>query len=330
MRFVALFFGLVFALGALRAQPASPPIDADVTQGALRVRAADGAVVECPLTHTAVKGDISGFIARVQVTQTFVNTAADNIEAVYVFPLPNTAAVDGMTMVIGDRRVVGVIKQRADARRLYEEALSRGATASLLEQERPNIFTQSVGNIPPGQEVRIEITYLDVLRYDMGSYEFHFPMVVGPRYLPGGDRVPDAACITPPVLEPGQRNGHDISLSLTLEAGVPIHAIHTSSHRSNITPVRNTGAKVMLLPNDAIPNKDFILRYKVAGEQPQLAMLAHKPEGGDGYFMLMMQPSLDHALRTAPPREMVFLVDVSGSMSGAPTEKVKQTMREFF
>jgi Ca-activated chloride channel family protein len=176
----------------------------DVTQGALRIVGEDATVVECPLKHTDVQADISGFIARVKVTQTFVNPTKEKIEAVYVFPLPNEAAVDDMTMVIGQRRIVGVIERRDTARQIYEHALSRGQTAALLEQERPNIFTQSVGNIAPGQEINIEISYIDVLKYDQGSYEFHFPMVVGSRYnpqkSPGQPEVADAAKINPPVL----------------------------------------------------------------------------------------------------------------------------------
>ena len=154
---------------------------------------------------------------------------------------------------------MGLIKRRAEARQIYEQALRAGQTAALLEQERPNIFTQSVGNIPPGQEVQIEIAYVDVLRYDMGSYEFHFPMVVGPRYNPARrsprrrptppelqgqvsppepdtTRVPDASRISPPVLKPGFRNGHDISLSVKLDAGVPIQNLTVTNHRADGRP----------------------------------------------------------------------------------------------
>jgi Ca-activated chloride channel family protein len=134
-------------------------LEKDVTQGALRIVKDDATIVECPLKHTDVKADISGFIARVKVTQTFHNPTKEKIEAVYVFPLPHEAAVDDMTMVISERKIVGVIKRRAEARQIYEQALHAGQTAALLEQERPNIFTQSVGNIEPGQEVRIEISY---------------------------------------------------------------------------------------------------------------------------------------------------------------------------
>ena len=177
---------LILSGGIAFAQTPQPidPMEREVTQGALRVKTEDE-IVECPLKHTDVKASISGFIARVTVTQTFDNPYDEKIEAVYVFPLPHTAAVDDMTMVIGERRIVGLIKRRAEARAMYERAIEQGATASLLEQERPNIFTQSVGNIKPGKEIRIEISYVDVLNYDMGSYEFHFPMVVGPRYIPG-------------------------------------------------------------------------------------------------------------------------------------------------
>src|SRR5262245_52918981 len=180
------WLGLVVILGWVSAASAAesggaadaaPAVENNVTQGALRIVQKDGGIVECPLKHTDVQADIAGFVARVKVTQTFHNPTKEKIEAVYVFPLPHESAVDDMTMVIGERKITGVIKRRAEARSIYEQALLAGQTAALLEQERPNIFTQSVGNIEPGQEVRIEISYVDVLRYDMGTYEFAFPMV---------------------------------------------------------------------------------------------------------------------------------------------------------
>ena len=357
-----LFGGIAFAQTT---QPMDP-MEQEVTQGALRVKTEDE-IVECPLKHTDVKAIISGFIARVTVTQTFENPYDEKIEAVYVFPLPHTAAVDDMTMVIGERRVVGLIKRRAEARAMYERAIEQGATASLLEQERPNIFTQSVGNIKPGKEIRIEISYVDVLNYDMGTYEFHFPMVVGPRYIPGapiskkpklpkeltgkvgeveapmegGDpsgtgwspdttRVPDASRITPPVLKPGYRTGHDISLSVSLEAGVPVGDIKSPNHKVTLERIGASGAVAEISPADSIPNKDFVMKYAVIGEKPEMAVLAHSKGRDQGYFMLMIQPKLDAELAKAPPREVVFLVDVSGSMGGHPTEKVKEAMRHFF
>ena len=359
---------LILSGGIAFAQTPQPidPMERGVTQGALRVKTEDE-IVECPLKHTDVKASISGFIARVTVTQTFDNPYDEKIEAVYVFPLPHTAAVDDMTMVIGERRIVGLIKRRAEARAMYERAIEQGATAGLLEQERPNIFTQSVGNIKPGKEIRIEISYVDVLNYDMGSYEFHFPMVVGPRYIPGeptsknpelpkelkgkvGEveaptegadpsgtgwspdttRVPDTSRITPPELKPGYRTGHDISLSVSLEAGVPVGDIKIVNHKATLKRIGASGAVVEIPPADSIPNKDFVMKYAVVGEKPEMAILAHSRGRDQGYFMLMIQPKLDAELAKAPPREVVFLVDVSGSMGGHPTEKVKEAMRHFF
>jgi len=373
---VAAAIGLAAgAAPAVETEPVSPDALArqmeamtrDVTQGALRIRKKDGSVVECPLRRTDVQADVSGFLARVKVTQVFFNPLDEKIEAVYVFPLPHKAAVDDMTMVIGERRILGRIKRRAEARALYEQALAQGLTAALLEQERPNIFTQSVGNIEPRQEVRIEISYIDVLEYDMGVYEFHFPMVVGPRYIPGSptsavppvpvelqgkvgeldrtkvpegpakpqgtgwspdtDRVPDASRITPPVLKPGLRNGHDIGLEVRLEAGVPLQDLKVTSHEAAIERTGKSQARVRLSPADAIPNKAFVLRYAVVGRLPEMAVLHHTDRRGLGYFMLMVQPADDERVRQTPPREIVFLVDVSGSMSGQPTAKVIDAMQ---
>lgn len=341
---------------ALAAERAAA-LEKDVTQGALRLVGAGGAVVECPLKHTDVTADVSGFIARVKVVQTFANPAKEKIEAVYVFPLPNEAAVDDMTMVIGERKIVGQIKRRDEARHIYEVALHAGQTAALLEQERPNIFTQSVGNIEPGQEIKIEISYVDVLKYDLGTYEFHFPMVVGPRYNPGAPisspparpkelegkvsppaadttKVPDGSKISPPVLKPGVRNGHEISLAVNLDAGVPIQNIKIANHEAEVQRPGNNKATIKLADTDSLPNKDFVLRYGVVGKEPELAMLTHTGKYtdtgrlGSGYFMLMIQPKEDERLKKSPPREMVFLVDVSGSMSGEPTKKVISAMQE--
>ena len=354
---LALLAAPVFAADAPSAEDKQAALERDVTQGALRIIKDDATVVECPLKHTDVVADVAGFIARVKVTQTFINPTSDTIEAVYVFPLPHEAAVDDMTMVIAERRIVGVIQRREDARRIYEQALLAGQTAALLEQERPNIFTQSVGNIGPGQEVNIEISYVDVLRYDVGSYEFQFPMVVGPRYNPGAPiagsqpnppelqgqvspptpdttRVPDASRISPPVLKPGVRNGHDITLRVKLDAGVPVQDLTVANHQATIQRDGDRRATIALDPADSLPNKDFVLRYDVTGKKPEMAVLAHTGKHsldaqrlGEGYFLLMIQPKEDERLTKSPPREIVFLVDVSGSMSGEPTAKVIDAMQ---
>src|SRR4029079_6021143 len=186
----------------------------------------------CPLKHTDVKVEISGFLSRVNVTQEFENPFKEKIEAVYVFPLPADAAVDDMTMVVGERTVRGKILRREEAQAVYDAAKSGGQVASLLDQERPNIFTQSVCNILPGEKVKITISYVDRLKYEDGSYEFSFPMVVGPRYVPGAgpNQVNDAARISPAMTPAGTRAGHDISIDITLDAGLPIDEIKGKSH----------------------------------------------------------------------------------------------------
>ncbi len=311
------------------------------TQGALCVSLPEkNGTVEVPLKHTKVEAEVSGLIASVQVTQTFTNPYEQPIEAIYVFPLPDSAAVNDMVMQVGDRTIRGLIKERREARKIYEAAKARGHVTGLLEQERPNIFTQSVANIEPGKDILITIRYLQDLRYDRGEYEFVFPMVVGPRYIPGEptgqqaggwspdtDRVPDASRITPPVLKPGTRSGHDISVTVKLDAGVPIQGIHSTSHQVDIDQRDAHRAQITLRPSDTIPNKDLIVRYAVAGKRPEMALLAHRGDLG-GYFLLMVQPQADFDLGEITPKEMIFVLDTSGSMSGEPIAKVKEAMRK--
>lgn len=312
----------------------------EVTQGSLRLVTEDGKTLELPLEHTDVDAHVSGYIARVNVTQHFGNPYKDPIEAVYVFPLPDNAAVDGMRMHIGDKVIKGVIKKREEAREIYEAAIEAGQTASLLEQERPNIFTQTVGNIMPGDDIKIEITYVQDLEYDHGTYEYVFPMVVGPRFIPGEptgkqgggwspdtDKVPDASRITPPVIKPDFRSGHDISLKLTVDAGVPVQNFECPSHEVAQKTISESSVEVAIKAGDQIPNKDFIFRYDVAGKKPEYALLSHATEEGDGYFMLMIQPQAEMKLSEITPKEMIFVVDCSGSMSGFPIEKAKEAMR---
>jgi Ca-activated chloride channel family protein len=331
------------AAGSPVATQPSPGPASQTTDGALQL--ADGTL--CPLTHTDVKAVISGFIARVTVTQQFVNPTSDRVEAVYTFPLPQHAAVDDLTMTTGGRVVRGVIARREEARRLYERAREAGHTAALLEQERPNIFTQSVANIPPQGPVTIEISYVDLLDYDEGRYAFVFPMVVGPRYVPGSPtgtsgggwspdttRVPDASRITPPVAgvhvgQKGTRAGHDIALSVTLDAGVPIESIDAISHETAIERPTARTATVRLLNEQEIPNRDFVLTYDTSGNRIQDALLAHAPAGpaGGGAFALILQPPDRVPEEDVTSRELVFVLDTSGSMNGYPIETARAVMR---
>ena len=296
------------------------------TEGRMLSHGTDGKEVDLPLRHTDVHGKVSGFIARVRVEQVFHNPYATPIEAVYVFPLPHEAAVGDMTIHIGTRTIRAQIQKRAEARARYDEARQAGKTAALLEQERPNIFTQSVANIMPGEQIRVEITYDQAVPYERGRYEIVFPMVVGPRYT--GERTPDAAAITPPNLKPGERNGHDIAVEFELDPGVAIQDLKSPSHLVEVTPPKaGTGPiRVKLSDKDSIPNKDFVLTYAPAGAAPTLALLAHKADQ-HGHFALMFQPPAAPAPSGVTAKDVVFVLDTSGSMSGEPIAAVKQAMR---
>ncbi|HEY1336744.1 MAG TPA: VIT and VWA domain-containing protein, partial [Bryobacteraceae bacterium] len=293
----------------------------------------------CPLKHTEVKAKISGPLARVSVTQEFENPFAEKIEAVYTFPLPPNSAVDDMTMLVGDRTIRGLIKPRDEAQKIYDDAKRAGYVAGLLDQERPNIFTQAVANITPGAKVKIEISYVETMPYEAGSYEFCFPMVVAPRYIPGAptgrqgggwapdtDRVPDASRITPPVTPEGTRAGHDISIEVKVDAGVPIESLESKTHDVDVERPGAHEALVRLKDKAVVPNKDFVLKYAVAGRGVEDAVLTHKGAKG-GFFTLLLQPPERVATAEITPKELVFVLDTSGSMSGFPIEKAKETMQ---
>ena len=313
------------------------------TEGSLQAINASGkAAGFCPLKHTEVKAEISGFLSRVTVRQEFLNPFKEKIEAVYTFPLPQSAAVDDMTMEVGGRTVRGRILRREEAQAAYEAARLNGQVASLLDQERPNIFTQSVANIMPGEHVTVVISYVERLKYEDGSYEFVFPMVVGPRYIPGTPtgqqqqqgggtspdttRVPDASRITPPAAPQGTRAGHDISIEVSLDAGVPINEIKSISHAIDTKRRGSQLASVRLRKASVIPNKDFILRYDVAGRRVEDAVLTHRTDK-EGFFTLILQPPDAVAAPDVMPKELVFVLDTSGSMNGFPIEKAKETMK---
>ncbi len=295
--------------------------------GELKTQLEDGKVVPLPLKHTKVSAEVSGFVSRVEVVQTFHNPFEQRIEAVYVFPLPDNGAVDGMVMQVGRRTIRGEIKRREEARALYEAAKTQGRTAALLDQERPNIFTQQVANILPGEEVQVTLTYVAPLQYDDGRYTFNFPMVVGPRYMPLDGSVKDAQKLSPPLLPEGTRSGHDISLTLKLDAGMPLRKLVSPSHDVEITRKGMREATVTLEPHDTVPNKDFILRYDVAGERLQAGILTHRDERG-GFFTLMLQPQADFRSEEVTPKEMFFVIDQSCSQSGLPMEKQKGIIHE--
>ncbi|MBS1995832.1 MAG: VWA domain-containing protein [Cyanobacteria bacterium SZAS LIN-2] len=295
---------------------------------------------QCALKHTDVSCDISGYIARVTVKQTFHNPYKDKIEALYTFPLSENGAVDEMLMKVGDRVVHGTIKKREEAREIYERARANGQTASLLDQERTNIFTQSVANIEPGKEIEITIKYVETLPFEKGKYSFAFPTVVGPRFNPGApagrtgsgwsedtDQVPDASRITPPVAAQGQRAGHDISINVHLNAGMAMSDLGSPLHQVNIDNKGAGVADISLVNKNTIPNKDFVLSWNVAQDDLKSGYLTYKePQAKEGFFTLMVVPPKRLTASKIAAKEMIFVIDCSGSQSGPPLDKCKETM----
>ncbi|UCD49735.1 MAG: VWA domain-containing protein, partial [Phycisphaerales bacterium] len=293
--------------------------------------------IPLPLKHTDVKGQISGYIATVHVVQQFHNPYDEKIEAVYVFPLPQNAAVNEFIMVIGERRIRGIIRERKEAEQIYHDARQQGYVASLLTQERPNIFTQKVANIEPGKAIDVDIKYFNTLAYVDGWYEFVFPMVVGPRFNPPGSTAGIGAVARGKTgasgqktevqyLKPNERSGHDVALALDIDAGVAIEELQCPSHAITNATESPQKRHVRLSPLDSIPNKDFILRYKVAGQTVKSALVTHQDERG-GFFTLMLYPPEDLRTLQRAPMEMVFVLDCSGSMNGQPIAKAKDAIK---
>ena len=292
--------------------------------------------VPVPLKHTDVQAHIQGYIASVEVTQQFHNPYDSKMEAVYVFPLPQNAAVNEFQMTVGQRKIRGIIRERKQAEQIYYEARQQGYVASLLTQERPNVFTQKVANIEPGHGIDIHIRYFHTLQYDDGWYEYVFPMVVGPRFNPPhtsggigtlarGHQGTSGQRTEIQYLSPNERSGHDISLALSVEAGVPIEDIQSVNHVIETTAPAPEQCEVRLASTDTVPNKDFVFRYRVAGSEIRTALLTHSNNEG-GYFTLVAYPPFDLAEQPRTAMEMIFVLDCSGSMNGQPIRQAKQAI----
>ncbi len=296
--------------------------------------------IPLPLKHTDIKASISTYIASVNVQQQFHNPYDQKIEAVYVFPLPQNAAVTDFIMTIGDRRIRGIIREKSEAQKIYNAAKQAGHVASLLTQQRANIFTQKVANIEPGKRIDVDIKYFNTLAYRDGWYEFILPTVVGPRFNPPFAKDPIKAAAwdkhaqtsngtTVTYLRPHQRSGHDIAVSLDIDAGVKIEEVTSDSHQIKLTKSSPSKHRITLAQNDRIPNKDFVLRYRVAGKQIKTNLVLHRDpqDPRNAHFALTLYPPQYLKTLQRHPVEMIFVVDTSGSMSGKPLTQVKAAMR---
>lgn len=286
-----------------------------------------------PLQSTRVSAELAGPIAEVRVVQTYANHGKTALEATYLFPASTRAAVHGLTMTLGGRRVVAQIKERGEARRTYEQAKADGKTASLLEQQRPNVFSMHLANILPGDVVEVELAYSELLVPTDGTYEFVYPTTVGPRYSsrPATTAADDAKWVANPYLPQGSPAVASFALEARVVSGMPLHEVASTTHRVGIDFRAANEAQVSIAPDEPLAaDRDFILHYRLAGGAIETGLLVDPAAGADGdrHFLLLLEPPARPAATQIPARDFLFVVDVSGSMHGFPLETAKTLLRE--
>lgn len=278
---------------------------------------ASGAQAELPLERTDVDLEVAGSIVGASVTQRFKNPYERPLEVVYVFPLPQRAAVDAMEMKVGKRTITASIAPREQARAAYTAAVQQGRRAALLEQERPNMFTFSVGNIDPGATIDVKLHYFEVAQFDHGTYELVVPTTIGPRYIPP-QGVADATRISPDF---ARNTGAKIGIHARIDGGNPLESVLTPAWDTDVKQTGNQ-ADIRLKNGDKeVANRDFVLKWRLKAESFEPAVFTHRSpddKSGAGYLTLMLEPKHDVATSEIAPRELVFLLDTSGSMRGAP------------
>ena len=329
---------LVLLVPGLQAAASEDLRPTDMQMGSLLFQMQEG-YVTATLMNTDVEMTINGLVARVSVKQEFRNEGSEWVEGVYVFPLPDEAAVDRMRLYIGDRFIEGEIREKEQARKEYEQAREQGKKASLVQQHRANLFTTSVANIAPGELVTVEIEYLEDLRYDDGTFSIRFPMTLTPRYIPGSalpdrkgsgwapdtTRVPDASLITPPMVT--KSRGHRITLSASVDAGVPLEIIASRYHPVNVNEEQGRYI-VSLADNDVAMDHDFELLWRPVPSAAPRAMIFNETIAGEPHYLLMVvPPNADGAAAEVMPREMIFIVDTSGSMHGVSIAQAKRAVQ---
>lgn len=302
----------------------------------------DGEYQLAPTLKTDVAMTITGMIARVKVTQHFTNPSQQWVNGVYTFPLPEMSAVDHLTMYIGERTIQGLIQEKQKAKRMFQKAKREGKKASLVEQHRPNIFSNNVANIGPDETVIVEIEYQQTLAYDQGEFSIRFPMVVAPRFSPSNKaitefegsgwavnsgQVPDVAEITLSTKTPGIDDNHNVSMSIALETGFMLALLTSDTHPLVINEITPQQFDIELDGDETIANRDFVLRWRpVPSAAPQGAFFTQQ-KGNDNYALLMVIPPYDEVdLSRLLTKEMVFVIDTSGSMHGESMDQARRAL----
>jgi Ca-activated chloride channel family protein len=336
---IAILVLLLIVFQPVPAQEVSPA-DLTISQmqsGSLLLRMQSGYEVATRL-NTDASFRVSGLIARVSVRQTFRNDGGEWVEGVYVFPLPDSAAVDRLRLHIGERFIEGEIREKEQAKKDYDLAKQEGKKATLVEQQRANLFTTSVANIGPGESVTVEIEYLETLKYDEGTFSLRFPVTITPRYIPGTSlpdrkgsgwsddttRVADASLITPPVVT--RSTAHRLTLNVELNAGMPLEVVASRYHPIDVSG--NGGRyRIELADSDVPMDHDFELFWRPVADAAPRASLFTESIGGEPYLLLMMMPP-NAELRETPrmARELIFVIDTSGSMHGVSMEQARKAL----
>ncbi len=280
-----------------------------------------------PLKSTEARVRIAGIMAEVTVTQVYKNEGPKTLEAVYIFPGSTRAAVHALRMTIGERTIEARIMERQKARETYEQAKEQGQTASLLEQQRPNVFQMNVANILPGDEIQVELQYNELIVPEQGVYRFVYPAVVGPRYsnTPAGSTDGKQTWVENPYLHRGQGTPYKFGLSVDLRSGPGLAMLSSPSHEIQVEYTGKTRAQVKLKEDDKTGTKDFVLEYRLAGETIESGLLLY-PGEEENHFLLMVEPPQRIVPDAIVPREYIFVVDVSGSMHGFPLDVSKELM----
>ena len=318
------FFLLPVLMAVLTCLPAQSQDDEDKTLSPyFFVMSNDTSIDQMPLKSTSADVHISGVIANVSVKQTYCNEGDSVLEAIYVFPASTRAAVHYMQMSIGNRVLIAMIMEKEEAKEVYEEAKEEGKTVTLLEQERPNVFKMSVGNIIPGDTIEVEMRYTELLIPVEGEYEFAYPTIVGPRYVSPSEE--GEGWTETPYQHEGEDPLYDFHFDICINAGMKIQDVYSPSHTNMFFsgPTNQTACA----SEDLNGNKDVVVKYQLAGAQIKSGLLAYEGED-ENFFLAMFQPPKNPQDYQVPAREYVFIMDVSGSMRGFPIEVSKALLRD--
>lgn len=318
-RVIVLLCVWILQTFAASAQAQEP--EPDISSGSLTLHDDDGRSIDAPRMHTAVRMEVSGIVARVEVAQSFHNDSDAWVEGVYAFPLPENSAVDRLRMKIGERIVVGEIREKAQAQKIFEQARAQGQRASVVHQQRPNLFRTAVANIGPGETIEVVIGYLQIVEQNAGRYSLRLPLTITPRYIPARARDDDSSTLGdlhPQLADPNLQR-QSVSIEVDIDAGAPLEGIVSPYHPISVT-ANGGSVQVRLRDQQSPPDHDFELSWvPVVGSEPAIALFREPTDQGEHVLLMFMPPQ--ETRRVGTPREVIFVIDTSGSMAGTSIEQ---------